>query len=361
MKRGWCPGLYQPMPALDGLLIRLRPPAGQIRTQQLRCLARASVDYGNGRVDLTAQGRLQVRGLREPTLPAFVAAMVDAGLAEGDATREARRRVTRLANGDAGVARAIEAALMADTMPLAEKFDVMVGSDDAADADIMLHDGVIWVAGARRGARTQTPVADVQFLAAWLDGRRMRPLTDALGAAAIYRLVGLREDADIPRASLEDLRIGVVFGRLMAADLLSLAALGERFGDGVWQVTRHRALLLAGVAAPAALAEAAGACGFIVAADDVRWRVSACPGRGACARGASDTRDDAQALLAALPDGASLHVSGCAKGCAHAAAADFTFVGTDGGYDLVRQGRAGDAAVARGLSVAAAAALMRAA
>ena len=51
-------------------------------------------------------------------------------------------------------------------------------------------------------------------------------------------------------------------------------------------------------------------------------------------------------LLAAAPslfDGSlALHVSGCAKGCAHPAAAPVTLVGSDDGAGLVIDGRAGD-------------------
>ena len=35
-----------------------------------------------------------------------------------------------------------------------------------------------------------------------------------------------------------------------------------------------------------------------------------------------------------------MHVSGCAKGCAHARAAAVTLVGRDGRYDMVLDGRA---------------------
>ena len=54
----------------------------------------------------------------------------------------------------------------------------------------------------------------------------------------------------------------------------------------------------------------------------------------------------------ALPPGlgprrvAALHVSGCAKGCAHPGAADVTLVATAAGFDLIRGGTAADAAVA---------------
>jgi len=42
-----------------------------------------------------------------------------------------------------------------------------------------------------------------------------------------------------------------------------------------------------------------------------------------------------------MPDGAVLHVSGCAKGCAHPGVAPLTLTAQADGFDLVRRGRAG--------------------
>jgi precorrin-3B synthase len=71
------------------------------------------------------------------------------------------------------------------------------------------------------------------------------------------------------------------------------------------------------------------------------------------------TRADA-ALLAAIGVAGTLHVSGCAKGCAHPATADITLVGEAGRYALVRGGRAGDPPSHGGLTLAGAIALLRA-
>ena len=45
-------------------------------------------------------------------------------------------------------------------------------------------------------------------------------------------------------------------------------------------------------------------------------------------------------------------MSGCAKGCAHPAAASITLVGTPDGFDLVRQGNARQAPIMRGIDPA---------
>ncbi|MBC9210132.1 precorrin-3B synthase, partial [Roseomonas aerophila] len=57
-------------------------------------------------------------------------------------------------------------------------------------------------------------------------------------------------------------------------------------------------------------------------------------------------------LAPRLPAGLPLlHVSGCAKGCAHPGAAPATLVGQPGGLALVRNGRAGDPPAAAGLTL----------
>ena len=73
--------------------------------------------------------------------------------------------------------------------------------------------------------------------------------------------------------------------------------------------------------------------------DEHPTTIAACPGAPACASATVPARSDA-ALLAKLGL-RDLHVSGCAKGCAHPRAAT-TLVGRDGRYDLVRHGRASD-------------------
>lgn len=63
MRRGACPSLSQPMRTGDGLLVRLRPASGAFSPVQLRGLAEAAARRGNGIVEITARGNLQIRGL----------------------------------------------------------------------------------------------------------------------------------------------------------------------------------------------------------------------------------------------------------------------------------------------------------
>ncbi|GJE53733.1 MULTISPECIES: precorrin-3B synthase [Methylobacterium] len=81
-RRGWCPSLARPMPTGDGLLARVHPPLGILSATQLRSIAEAARRYGNGHVDITARGNLQIRGVTEATASALAARLTEAGLAD---------------------------------------------------------------------------------------------------------------------------------------------------------------------------------------------------------------------------------------------------------------------------------------
>ena len=76
----------------------------------------------------------------------------------------------------------------------------------------------------------------------------------------------------------------------------------------------------------------------------------ACAGAPFCPQASVETRALARALAARVP---GLHVSGCAKGCAHPGAAPVVLTGRAGGFDLAHHARAGDPALRSALSPAA--------
>jgi precorrin-3B synthase len=87
--------------------------------------------------------------------------------------------------------------------------------------------------------------------------------------------------------------------------------------------------------------KAAGTLGFIVEARDPRRRIVACPGAPSCASGLIAARAIAAQLVGHLPATLGIvHISGCAKGCAHPGSAPLTVVGTSRGCGLVSDGTA---------------------
>ena len=92
--------------------------------------------------------------------------------------------------------------------------------------------------------------------------------------------------------------------------------------------------------------------GLIVTPDDPLRRVMACTGAPGCLQAHGPVRDLARKLAPQLAEGQLLHVSGCAKGCAHPTRADVTLVASPQGFDLIQGGCAQDAADIRGLTTA---------
>jgi precorrin-3B synthase len=157
----------------------------------------------------------------------------------------------------------------------------------------------------------------------------------------------------IPLTAAGTFGIGLPFGQVDTSGLAGIADLADEFGDGTLRTTPWRALLIVGVEADAAprLAAHARALGLITDPADPRQAISACPGKPACGNATVDTRADATRLAASRAAAGPVHVSGCAKGCAHPGPAALTLVGADGRYDLVIDGRAGDVPIAGGLTL----------
>ncbi|MFN7225608.1 MAG: precorrin-3B synthase, partial [Paracoccaceae bacterium] len=58
--RGWCPGALRPMLSGDGLVVRVRPPAGALSAAQAAGIAALAARHGNGFVELTNRANLQL-------------------------------------------------------------------------------------------------------------------------------------------------------------------------------------------------------------------------------------------------------------------------------------------------------------
>ncbi|TIS81575.1 MAG: precorrin-3B synthase, partial [Mesorhizobium sp.] len=81
-RRGACPALSAPMQTGDGLLVRLNPVAGGpssggLSPKLLIGIAESALRHGNGIMEVTARGSLQIRGLTADSA-ALLAAEVDA-------------------------------------------------------------------------------------------------------------------------------------------------------------------------------------------------------------------------------------------------------------------------------------------
>ena len=73
-RRGACPGLSAPMPTGDGLLVRFSP-LHSMSLAAFAGLCAAARKHGNGTMEISARGNLQVRGLTPRSAPLFARAV----------------------------------------------------------------------------------------------------------------------------------------------------------------------------------------------------------------------------------------------------------------------------------------------
>jgi len=385
MRRGACPSLAAPMQTGDGLLVRLRPDDDSLTIPKVLALAAAAETFGNGIIEITARGNLQLRGLSDATVPALAQAIGDAEItiAEGLAIE-----VPPLAGIDPAeiadprpIAAALRGALQAHrpSLKLAPKLSVVIDGGgrfglDAVVADIRLQalstpDGVVWLLSlggtAARGSivgvlngDTIVPalIAILEMLSGLGTAARGRDL-DSDEVRALCRCQGHSErpavqgSAAIPGIhELGDseavLGLGLAFAQVEASALVSFLHQAEALGATAIRLAPGHAFFVLGLAREAAAAAQglAAALGFRIAAEDPRNAIATCAGSKGCASARMETKAMAQRLVEAAPDlldgSLTVHLSGCAKGCARPKPSELTLVGAPSGYGLVVNGAA---------------------
>ena len=338
MAKGWCPGALRPMESGDGLLVRVKPWGGVFTLDQAAGLADIAARLGNGHIDLTRRANLQIRGLREEVIDALHDALDRLGLLDADAETEAARNlmVAPLANADVrALASELTQAITADhrVSTLPAKFGWLVDGGGPLSiigerADIALHvttDGAaLRVGGEWLGIAARDHVVDLAVGAAF-GARPALPRLDAVPEPG-RRMLG---------PLLGAFGVAAPFGRLEASQLRALVALAAKAGASEMRLSPWRALYID------AVIEGVEALGLIVDDSSPLLRIDACPGVPACRSASVDTRADAL-RLAAMSFTGSIHISGCAKGCARSAAADLVLVGDRGRYGIVHNGTTHD-------------------
>ena len=355
--RGWCPSALRPMLSGDGFLLRVRPRGGRLTSAQASSLAKLATALGNGLIDLTGRANLQIRGVRKRDQDALAALLDRLSLVDANAECEARRNILvapfwREGDPTQLLGVELERALAATSLRLPEKFGFAVDCGQMrvlvqAPADVRIErgaqGGLIVRADGAQGGRAVTheeAVPTALALAKWFatsaEGRRRMATHIADGAELPRAIAGSARPApamDTPSAGVVagGTLVGFAFGQLQSKTLELLATLAPGL-----RMTPWRMLLIEG------LNEVPQLNGVLTRADDPLLRVSACTGAPACREAQADTRKLAAALAAHIPADAHLHVSGCAKGCAHPGPSSVTLVGTANGFDLVRDGSARD-------------------
>jgi precorrin-3B synthase len=355
------------MPTGDGLLARLNPADGRLSARQLAGVARAAEACGNGVLEITTRGSLQIRGLNAESAEDFAEAVAALGI---EAAEGPEVRTGALAGHDPleladprPLAAAIRKAAALFSARLAPKISVIVDGGgqlplDSLSTDIRLTaigtgnwalglggtaPGVRWLGAADSEKAVARAVELLTELARRGPLARGRDLdVDSAGLQPVILLE--RKSAD-PVGSFR-LRNGFfarglspAFGRIEAAELASLA--DSIRPDGEFRLAPGHGLLALALTPQEdekllALAERLG---LVTSPDDPRLRIVACAGAPACAAGLLETRRIAQAVDAGLvPEGGRLYIAGCPKACARPAGPSVSLVATPAGLTIAGEG-----------------------
>jgi precorrin-3B synthase len=388
LARGACPTLDAPMLTGDGYLSRVAL-IDAISPVQLVALCTLSERHGNGMIDISARGNLQIRGLTSASASALEADVrdLDLPLREGlavewsplaglDPTTDidptplgleimARAKDLRgrlapklsVVIESCGLIRLDD--LLADIRLVATENDGRKGwhirlggtaqqgraigfvqEDRAADCVAALLDHFVTL-GPRTRGRDVDPVGLPDHVSSVLV--TASSMNDPLAAKSYRDAFGLFELKDRRSA----LRVALPFGQIRSRHLAAFAETAERAGIEHVRPTPDHTLLAIGPAdACQTLQAAAKTHGFITDEHDPLRQIDACPGAPSCQSARLDTH--ALGRLAAeeagdLLDGSlRLHLSGCLKACAHPTAATLVFAGTDDATHLVIEGKTTD-------------------
>jgi len=387
-RRGACPGLTAPMQTGDGLLVRLASPGVTIRLDAAAALCAAARRCGNGIIEVTARGNIQIRGLTSGSAPAFANTVAALGIDAGDEVPILTDPLAGLEPEQAidadRLARALRQRLAATSVTaiLGPKVSVVIDGGsalhlDAIAADIRLRASpgfAGWHVGLAGDATSALPIGSVasadavdviaRLLAAIAQHgpqARAHNLIHGQGPDAFRAAItdlSIEAPAPAPRPESDPigthplrgerlgLGIGLAFGHTDANALENLIKAAERAGASGLRTAPGRALLVIGLAADTstALAAHADSLGFITRCDDPRRNVVACAGAPICASAEIPARALGPLIsstAAGLLDGSlTVHVSGCPKGCAHPGPSGLTIVGSQSGCGLIVGGSA---------------------
>ncbi len=192
----------------------------------------------------------------------------------------------------------------------------------------------------------------------------MRDLSDA-GLAAIRSAIRSRLDTLHENPRSVDLalnrRVGLIdlgagrfaagiaapFGRVETGQLRKLADVIIAEGCEEIRLSPWRTLYVGLPGRPSAqsILDAAARDGLIIDPCDPLLQIEACPGAPGCPSTALDTRGDGRriaGLLRSFGFAGTVHVSGCAKGCAKSGPADLVLVGSEASlWHRAQRNRAG--------------------
>ncbi len=351
-----CPGALRLHAADDGALARVRVPGGLLTVRQAEALAEAASELGDGALETTSRGNVQLRGLPSDSGPELGRRLRAAGLLPSDSHERVRNIVASPSAGLDGAghadvqgwARELDAALCGSERAAGLSGKFLFALDDgrgdvaALDADVTLiatpDGGALLRLGRATTARRVPAGQEVSYVLAaaleFLDALRdtgtaawhLRDVPALLdpGAEPLPALDGRAPQVGVLPGGL---CVGLPFGRVSAGRWRLLA----EAADGELRVTPWRTVVLPRAAHDrlAALAHA----GLRTDPGSPWERATACTGTPGCAKSLADVRADAaRALSSPTGGGLPVHWSGCERRCGHPAGEWVDVLATGQGY-----------------------------
>lgn len=417
-------GLFYVAPAQDSFMVRLRIPGAVLTANQMRGLAKLTVECGPGRADITTRANLQIRELEPKDIIRVLTSIQAVGLSSRGSGADNIRNIT------ASPITGIDPAELIDVAPLAEamghyifnsrdlyglprKFNiafdnggaisVLADTNDvgfvavrvaegrsippgiyfrvlvcgitghkqfAQDCGILLRpDQTVAVAAAivrvfnENGDRTDRKNARLKYL---VDRWGVEKLIQETERQLAFPLIHFAAEECEPRATIDRaghigvhsqkqpglsyIGVSVPVGRLPAEQMLAVAEIAERFGNGQVRLTVWQNLVIPNIAVEHldAAKGALLAAGLSYKAGTVLSGTVACTGNQGCRYAATDTKTHAVELANMLDSSfnirqpVNLHVTGCSHSCAQHYVGDVGLmgvkVGGEEGYQLVLGG-----------------------
>ncbi|TCC03009.1 precorrin-3B synthase [Kribbella soli] len=350
-----CPGVLAVHQAADGGLARVRVPGGRLTATQLDVLRLAAAELGDGRLELTSRGNVQLRGLHADGPQDLSDRLFTAGLLPSIAHERVRNILASPLSGldqqsrydVLPVATALDRALcdrpaLAD-LPGRFLFALDDGRGDLAElaADVAvraLDERTALLSLGTRGVQVEWDVVPELMLAAAeaflaVRDQEWRIAEVARGEDLVLERLGLQATEALPTETTrvvagvhgDALVVTVPLGSLMQEQAAALVQVGDEV-----RITPWRSVVVP--AGSTGLEEV----GLVTTPDSIWEGVTACAGQPGCAKALADVRADATRMLGELARvvgrGRRVHWSGCERRCGKPAAGFVDVLAVGNGY-----------------------------
>ena len=374
--KGWCPSAHRPMMSGDGLLVRIKPRFGRLSDSDLRIVADLSDSFGNSVINITSRANVQVRGVDEASYPKLLRRLQVAELVSINPMSDQLNLLIapftapdsvgwRCAAQLYNAANSINTLLAERLAAMPAKFGFAIDCGpirqlDGAFSDICIEtdeNGTLLIrcAGLSAGFETDEGrlLNDVCDVMGWY--QQAQPQGEASKPLRMRDMVNISPpkpewQAVKPRQQQEMLGVGkTAHGYVLAV------AYGQVSSDVLRQIADENTQVSFGINRQIIVqTKPESAQQLIDQPDDPRLQIAVCPGQPHCASACIETRMLAEELVAQslLPSRATVHISGCEKGCAAPSRRDICVVGRSGRFDIVEKGCTWDTPSARSLDKA---------